>query len=224
MAKPKVTSVPSAKKPVSGLMQGLMAKAEPQTPARREGYPIPMNILSDNSEGADEIGLDITKAPVPTRRYAADFCSVREDKGEMRIVFAQYGFDEDDIESALIIRMSSTAVKQFVNSLSGMGKDLSELINPLNISEEALSENVPRPNQIANMMANICSVAVAGQEACLDFYHISAFAIRKVEGGSSEMEVEPVVRVDMRASLFVGFARRAIQIVEKRLGGDDVRI
>jgi hypothetical protein len=215
MSKPKVTSAPAAKKPVSGLMQGLMAKSDGQKSARREGYPVPMNLLSDNNKGTAEFGLDITKAPVPTRRYAADFCSVREDKGELRIIFGQYGFDESDIQSALIIRMSATAVRQFANSLSEMGTDLSDLTGPLNIIEEALSDNVPKPNQMANMMANICSVAVAGQEACLDFYHMSAFAIRKVEGGSSEMEVEPVVRVDMRSSLFVAFARRAIQIAKK---------
>lgn len=199
------------------MVQNLMAKSIPG--ARREGHAVPMNFLSNKSGGVAEYGLDLSDAPVPSRRYAADLCAIRTSYGEMRVVFAQFGFDEQDIESALVIRMSRTAVRQFAESLISIMPGAAET------PEEALSEIEKKPSQTASMVANICSVAVAGQEACLDFYHASAFAMRKVELGSSAMELESVVRVDMRSPLFMAFAHRTIEIAKQiKMEDSDERI
>lgn len=79
-----------------------------------------------------------------------------------------------------------------------------ELKTQLKLPDDPLVTINTKPHHMANAIANICSVAVAGYETCLDFYHASAFAMRKAQSQTA-LDVEPVVRVDMRTSLFVSF-------------------
>jgi hypothetical protein len=158
MGKPKVTTRLVEPKPASPLMKQMMAKVSPAESTRREGYPAPLSLLSNNSAlGQAEFGLDLADAPVPNRRYAADLCSVRSVDGEMRIIFAQYWFDEADIQSALVIRMSRQAVKQFVESLESMGPDLGTSRMPVKIRDEALSKIETKPSEYGGQPLFHCS-------------------------------------------------------------------
>lgn len=155
------------------------------------------------SAGVHSYGINMAKAPVPQRRYAAELCTVSFGKNEAKFIFAQTGLGDDSLDSALVIRMSPVALTQFAQSLHDMtSPTIAEICNLTNIVPEEISEIKSKPQQMANMVANICSVAVAGHETCLDFYHASAFATKKSES-TDELEVEPVVRVDLRTALFV---------------------
>jgi hypothetical protein len=190
--------------------------APEKTSSRREGYAVTLNPLTNTSPESGRYGMDMQQVPVPQRRYAADLCQVRYLHGEIRIMFAQQGFDESDVDSAILIRMNPDATVSFSNSLLDLGLD--ENTDGMSSSWKCRNEeisNIPsKPVQTVNMVANICSVAIAGQEACMDFYHASAFAVRKAER-ETELEVEPVVRVDLRTSLFLAFARTIIGFSKK---------
>jgi hypothetical protein len=216
MSKTKVTTTRVEPKPTSSLLQGMMVKsgmAASPVPTRREGHAIPLTPLPGYSSENRRYGMDMREAPIPQRRYAADLCTVRLTNDELRITFAQQGFEDGDVDSAIVIRMNADGAINFTNSLLEMG-DLGEISSSMKLRNEALSQINSKPTQTATMMANICSVAIAGKETCMDFYHASAFAIRKAET-ETVMEIEPVVRVDLRSSLFVSFARRAIEIAEQ---------
>lgn len=212
MRNKRIASQAGAASVASPLLQGMMSKTIPtKGNSRREGYPITLNPLGASADSR-RFGIDMLEAPVPSRRYAADLCSVRSSHGEMRITFAQQGYDDTEVDSQIIIRMNGTAAANFTDSLAEMGVERDEFVEPaLRVRKEDVSQSFPKPGQSANMVANICSVAMAGREACLDFYHASAFAIQKAET-ESQLEVEPVVRVDIRASLFIAFARKAIEV------------
>lgn len=216
MAKTKVTTVRNPSKPTSPLLQGMMKKAEvaPVTGERRkrnEGYAVPVTHVVVPSGQPLQMAVNISEAPVPHRRYAAELCSLDYENFEMRVVFAQRGVFADDIDSALVIRMSKDAVVHFANNLLEMPASLDEVQAQLGISDEPLSLIASRPSQTANVVANMVLTAVSGREACIDFYHASAFAFRDAEN-REVLEVEPVVRVDLRSSLYLTFARKVIEI------------
>lgn len=211
MAKQKNQMVQAAKAAPSNLVRGLMAPAA----GRVEGHSIPMQMISEGPTGATaKFGLDITSAPVPQRRYAAELCSVQYVSNEVRFTFGQHGLGGGPLESALVIRMNPIAAKGFADSIAELANpSIDEIAAGLDLVEEPLGNIKERPNQVANMIANFVGVAVAGHETCLDFYHASAFAMRNAVNRHT-MEVEPVVRVDLRTSLFISAAAKLREIVD----------
>ena len=162
-----------------------------------------MTVIS-RSEASISFGIDMGKAPVPSRRYAADACSVEFRNGELRFIFAQRSLDESEFESALVVRLNPMAAHQFINSMreikqpsiSQLAERVGEVVRPL--------ETISNSKQMISVLANLASVAVAGFEACIDFYHASAFAMRSMDTSArNELELEPVVRVEIRTGLFL---------------------
>jgi hypothetical protein len=216
MAKTKPQTISVPKVHASSLIQGLVA---PKTSARREGHAIPLQRLSE-SAGANgttvTLGLDIASAPVPQRRYACEVCSVDFDGHELRLIFGQNSLGGGPLDTALVIRMSPMAGRQFAESTDQMeNPGLNAIAENVGITAESLVQITVRPHQTANMVANFVAAAVSGYETCLDFYHASAFAMRNVAHQNS-LELEPVVRVDMRTSIFMSLVSE-IQAIVKTL-------
>lgn len=162
-----------------------------------------------------QYGLDMSSAPVPQRRYAAELCALSFDGFEAKFVFAQRCLVGDGLDSALVIRMNPVAVAQFSESILEMGSpSLAEIAVLAKLRSEDLSAINSNPNQTASMVANICAVAISGHEVCLDFYHASAFAMSR-SIGRSDVELEPVVRVDLRTSMFVSLTNGIAKIHEQ---------
>lgn len=161
-------------------------------------------VVVTRSEDSVTFGLDMGSAPVPTRRYAADACSIDVRSGDVRFIFAQRGLTEEEFESALIVRLNPLAARQFIDSMSEVKQPtIAELAKKVGESLRPL-EPIARARQMVSVLANLASVAVAGFEACIDFYHASAFAMRAVEvKGKNQLELEPVVRVELRTGLFL---------------------
>lgn len=158
------------------------------------------------------LGIDINSAPVPPRRYAADICSVVNGGKDVKIIFGQENLGEGPLESAIVIRLSYVAVQWFVNSVAEMNSpSLEEILEGMNLDPEVLSTVNERPFQTANLVANFAAVGVSGFETCMDFYHASPFAMRALPGRNN-LEVEPVVRVDLRTSLFASLVTELNQI------------
>jgi hypothetical protein len=215
MIKRKATAAHGEAKQVSPLLRGMMSNSG-VNPAvtRSEGHAVTLTPLPGYSSDNQAYAMDMLNAPVPARRYAADLCGVSFVHDELRITFAQQGYEgSDELESAIVLRMNSDAALNFIDSLADLGL-ADDIMAKGKLKREEVFSTQPRTQKTVPMMANICSVAMAGKESCMDFYHASAFAIRKAEKENS-IEVEPVVRVDLRSSLFVALIRRANQIAEQ---------
>jgi hypothetical protein len=101
--------------------------------------------------------------------------------------------------------MSEQAAASFLLSIKEMkNPTLQEIISTANIAPEELSQATEpsQQNQAVSLFANLGIAAFAGDEACIDFYHISAFAAGLVQQ-ARKVAVEPVVRIDLRSSLML---------------------
>jgi hypothetical protein len=134
----------------------------------------------------------------------------------LRLIFGQNSLGGGPLDTALVIRMSPMAGRQFAESTDQMeNPGLNAIAENVGITAESLVQITVRPHQTANMVANFVAAAVSGYETCLDFYHASAFAMRNVAHQNS-LELEPVVRVDMRTSIFMSLVSE-IQAIVKTL-------
>lgn len=208
MPKPKVSSRQVVKQPASPLLQSIMSSKE-----RSEGHPIPIKTVGVTESGDTKYSIDVAGAAMPQRRYAAEMCSMTFNDFDAKIVFAQSCLVPDGLDSALVIRMSPQALIDLADTFTGFSKQIAALKAQLDFKEDPLVVIDKRPHNMATAVANICSVAIAGHETCLDFYHASAFAMGKSRSNSS-LEIEPVVRVDMRTSQFASLLDKVNEVAK----------
>jgi hypothetical protein len=168
------------------------------------------------SEGSVMFGLDMGSAPVPTRRYAADACSIDIKSGDVRFIFAQRSLNDEEFESALVVRLNPLAARQFIDSLKGIQEPtIAQVASNIGESIRAL-EPITKARQMVSVLANLASVAIAGFESCVDFYHASAFAMRAIDvKGKNQLELEPVVRVELRTGLFLAVLEALEEITDQ---------
>ncbi|MBI3372170.1 MAG: hypothetical protein HY017_10500 [Betaproteobacteria bacterium] len=150
------------------------------------------------------IGINLAQAPVPDRRYIAEVGSVNYSDDDIKLLFGQRKISwGSTLRSLVVIHMSSRAVRQFLRSVKGLKEpSLSEIMDKLGIRREAVEGSLgEEPEQTVAFAANVVAVAISGREACLDFYHISSFAMAAA-AHSAKIPIDPVVRVDLRTGLF----------------------
>lgn len=170
-----------------------------------------IDVTTASVAGADgqlgvALGVDLSKAQVPDRRYAADVCSVARVRGTVKVMFGQERVDGSGWRTLLVIEMSEVAISQFLQSVDSMkNPTLEQIAAGSNFQPEELTEasEPTQPNQAVSLVANLVLTAFAGNEACIDFYHMSPFAVGVV-AHTHKLAVEPVVRVDLRSSLLFG--------------------
>lgn len=185
--------------------------AQPQQKSPRyEGHPLSVLKMPaglGSSEDVITVGLDISSAPVPQRRYAAELCEVRFEHNDLRLIFAQRTLDRGGLDSALIVRMNPIAGHQLLKSINDMqSPGLDGIAEAMGIRATPLEKITKQPGQMANVVANLVAIAVSGFETCMDFYHASAFAMRNV-ADSDTLAVEPIVRVDIQTAIFVSMVK-----------------
>lgn len=170
---------------------------------RADGHLIELSHSLVGSDGL-EIAFDISKAPVPPRRYVAEVCSVSIVDNHLRLVFGQRALGEDEqLDSALIIRLSPHAAHHFVNMIDSMNRPgLEAIAATVGVKVEPLWEKLPRPTQMAHLEANMAALGVSGFESCLDFYHASPFVMRNIEQ-KKQVGIEPVVRVTLSTGMLL---------------------
>jgi hypothetical protein len=88
-----------------------------------------------------------------------------------------------------------------------VGPTLEALVRNINGAPEAPRESVEEPAQTVAFDANVIAVAVSDEEACLDFYHTSAFSVLHAKT-LRKLAVEPVVRVTLRTVQLFGLYLR----------------
>jgi hypothetical protein len=205
--------MPKHKAQPSATLQTLISHAV--SSGRSEGHPVPMVAVA-RSEGSVMFGLDMGSAPVPTRRYAADACSIDIKSGDVRFIFAQRSLNDEEFESALVVRLNPLAARQFIDSLKGIQEPtIAQVASNVGESIRAL-EPITKARQMVSVLANLASVAIAGFESCVDFYHASAFAMRAIDvKGKNQLELEPVVRVELRTGLFLAVLEALEEIADQ---------
>ncbi len=188
------------------------SKSSVAVPRLRQGEGVTIDVSVSAIPGLDgnpamSVLMDLTKAKVPDRRYAADVCAIRRIHGTVKVMFGQERVDGQGWRTLLVIEMSELAVSRFVDSFEQMkNPTMDEIIGHSKYQADALSTNVSepsQPNQAASLFANLGLVAISDNEACIDFYHASAFSLGAVQH-SQKMAVDPVVRIDLRSSLLFG--------------------
>jgi hypothetical protein len=173
--------------------------------SRSEGFQL--SIVQGDKEGTT-FGIDISKAPAPTREYASEVCSVIRLGDEVRFIFGQAAIGADDLDSVLVVRLNPQAARQMAMSIDEMSHPtLAEIAAAIGISPSPLVEIKTRPKQMAMVVANLAAIAVSGFETCIDFYRASPFAMRDAPASKS-LGVEPVVRVDIQTAQFLSIVVR----------------
>ncbi|RYD91483.1 MAG: hypothetical protein EOP50_14210 [Sphingobacteriales bacterium] len=131
------------------------------------------------------------------------------------MIFGQESAFESALEAVLQIRFGPSAVRSFAKSIADMDDPgLDAIVETLGLPQESLTPVRAKPNQEAKIVANFASVAIAGFETCLDFYHASAFSVREmVKAGG--LSVEPMVRVDLHTMLFSAMVNGIRDLADK---------
>jgi hypothetical protein len=164
------------------------------------------------ADGSIAMGIDVGNAPIPTRRYAAELCWVSIVNHEAKFVFAQPYLIGDGLESAVVIRMNPASIANLADSIRQMtSPNLDEVKSIMRFPDENLHNITERPAQIASMFASVVGIAYSGFDTCCDFYQASAFAVRKSEF-TGMLDLEPVVRVEMRTALFIPLMQKVLEI------------
>jgi hypothetical protein len=160
-------------------------------------------IVGTEGQTAIMLNIDLNKAPVPDRRYAADFAGLIYKDDIVKFIFGQEKIDSSSIRSLVIIAMHAPDANKFLQSLGDLrSPTLDEMGTRFNIKKVDLYQISSEPEQTVAMAANLVSAAVSGRAACLDFYSASAFAIAKVVE-TQQLAVEPVVRIDLPTSYLI---------------------
>lgn len=185
---------------------------------RSEGFPVALSPVAQ-SDGSVTFGVDIGSAPVPSKRYAADACEVDLKDGNLRMIFAQRGIGDEPFESALVIKLNPLAARNLIESVGDMDNPtVAEIAEKIGEERRPL-ERVARARQMVSVVANFVTVAVAGFETCVDFYHASAFSIRAIDAKKkTHLGLEPVVRVDITTGLFMAI-QDALEALAPQLPG-----
>lgn len=147
------------------------------------------------------IGIRLSDAPVPDRKYVADICCILKTNGHFKLLFGQQRVDSTELRSLLVIHMSNDGVKRVLESFQGMSKPTyQELVDALNFEAEDLSDCPKEPNQTVALSANLGICGISGAESCFDFFQASPFAIVAAPK-AKKLALDPVVRVELRTSL-----------------------
>jgi hypothetical protein len=159
-------------------------------------------IATDGSTVAN-VGINLGAAQVPDRKYSADACAVAQTHGTVKIIFGQERVGGKGWRSLVLVQMSAESAGRFLGTLNQPGHPLSDGNNPFaKFGSETLTTDVTEPEQAITLSANLAVVAMNDNEACLDFYQASPFSMGAAFK-SKKLALDPVVRIDLRSSLFM---------------------
>lgn len=166
---------------------------------------IVQTFISTDGRSVTQLGVDLSKANVPDRRYAADTCAVAYVHQTVRIIFGQERFDTDGLRTAIVVKMAPRSVVQFLSMIdSTMPDKFVQGVLQEGMEKQSLISPRMEPSQAtAVLAANLATAAVSGLESCIDFYEASpfAFGVALQQVKDARLAVEPVVRVDLSTGL-----------------------
>jgi hypothetical protein len=179
--------------------------------------PITVRDVAGSNSG--RVSANISNVPVPNRRYSADVAFIGFSHGTVKLLFAQEKFGSTELRTLLIVKMSVEAASRFLDSVAEAEKPFDEFAQEVGVTPEQLGRFESEPKDTVAFDANFVLVGLSGHEACADFYHSSAFAIGASQA-SGKLAMDPVVRVDLRASLLLGVLKELELLLRKVMGAE----
>lgn len=151
---------------------------------------------------SQQISMDMSSARVPDRRYPADIADVLVSDDMVRLLFGQKKLTGTGLLSVLVIHTSFWGARQFMNSMGEAANIGLRYMEEHHVPTAQLYQVKEEPNQTVPLAANIIAAAFAGRDACMDFYHASAFSIRGLGLGAG-LYADPVVRITLTTPLLL---------------------
>ena len=154
------------------------------------------------------LGLDLTTARVPDRRYVATAAAIAQEGDRITLIFGQHKLGGKGYRSLLLIEFPSNYVDQFLiasQELVDSIKKIAEQNSFLSVPLSDISEDVP--GQTIPFVANIATAGYTDRDACMDFYYASPFAVQ-IAGMGGEFSADPVVRVTLQTALMMSIYER----------------
>jgi hypothetical protein len=157
-----------------------------------------------NPQASVSAMLDINGVPVPDKKYVADVYSVTHAGRAVKLYFGQSPVPGGDLHTLLVINMSMQSVQNCVTVIDQVkGPSFDEVRDRESISPAPIMTIKQIPAQTVTLSATLAVSAMAGQDAAIDFLRSSPFAIA-IATKTSELAVDPVVRVEMSSEIFIG--------------------
>jgi hypothetical protein len=161
-------------------------------------------IASTSGLSLQTAAINLAQAPVPERKYVADAYGVNYSSGAVQLLFGQRRIGGSDLRSLLVIQMSPTGAARFLATSNQLAPlSLTDMATQYGIVAEKSFQISTEPSQTVALAAGLSLMAAAADEATIDFYQASAFALSAMLH-SSELALDPVVRIDLRTSLLLG--------------------
>ncbi|MFL9979729.1 hypothetical protein [Paraburkholderia graminis] len=154
------------------------------------------------------MGINLSSAPVPERRYVADCVSVEVRNRIANLLFGQEKVGGSGALRSLIeLKMNPDGIAMFLGVAGSMqGITVDELFAMSRAPVESLRKIEQEPEQTVAFAANMVSASFTTQEACLDFYQASASSMAQAKV-TRQIAVDPVVRVELRLALAVALLK-----------------
>lgn len=186
------------------------------TQRQGEGVPIDMQVLPVTDVMGHSIALlrgNLMNLPVPDRHYSADVGYVKYARETVHILFGQERFGSDSLRNLLILKMTPAAVRTYLDTLvNEQPTSIAKQSALAGIEAEVLPEFQEEPRESVTLNANVVLAAVSGREGCMDFYYASPFS-KGASVQSRKLALDPVVRIDIRTSLFLGLNSKLQDVI-----------
>ena len=161
-------------------------------------------VASVSGKSVGSVLANLGSVPVPQKRYSADICFVGYSHETVAILFGQTKYGTEKLRNLLVVKMTAVNVRRLVESTDSISDpSLAEIAQRLKLVPETLPDFDSEPEESVSLNASIALTGITGREGCMDFYHVSPFSITAA-AKSRKLALDPVVRVDLRATLVFG--------------------
>lgn len=160
------------------------------------------SVVKPDGTTVTEISISLSNAPVPDRKYTAEYSSAKYRSGLIKIAFGQFEFIEQKLRSLLVIHLGPHHLGEFLDTLDKMSPSLDVLAEQNGVRPAIFAAITEEPAQTLAFSATYMLVAISGFETCMDLYQASAFALHHMRN-SNQLMIDPVVRIDLPTASFL---------------------
>ena len=127
-------------------------------------------------------------------------------------MFGQEKISGGELRSLVVVGISADSAKNLLVSLEKLedGRSIADYGRLLSVQSETIDPILLEPMQTVGMRANHVMVALSQEDSVLDFYQATAFVQKRQ---NKNFFIEPVVRVEIRLSLFLGLIAKLKTLV-----------
>lgn len=151
-----------------------------------------------------EIGLDYSKAPVPSHFYFADYVSVDEDASEIMFTFGKLDKPHvDRLRTKVEVYFNPVMfVKQFWSQTRELENVLAKYVESHGLSTPEPSGLLEAP-KAQTFHSNNVSVIMTEGESMMDFFYLSPKDLLYKPQKAEKIDVEPLVRIILGPALLL---------------------